>query len=137
MKKKDRYKIINYAVGEYSRIFDEMLAPVTLTQKLIDELLSEYEANSICEWYYCCEGWQYNCWQEPYEEGNWGMTQADVEMQIKMTVKSCAEACRRDRRAYICRGDDQVRLYIIMRDIDCKCDYLMSFYNEDREEKSA
>lgn len=137
MRKKDRCIIINYAVKDYCKIFDETLVPVKLTEKLLNGFMKEYGANSMCEWYYCCQGWQFNCWQEPYEVGNWGMTQAEVEKRVVETVKACLKACRQYQRAYICRAADHTRLYIIMRDTDHKCDYLFSFYNDDEEEKSA
>lgn len=45
----------------------------------------------MCEWSYCCYGLYNNCWQEPIEEGFWGLTQKEVDDIIKHTIDSTAK----------------------------------------------
>ena len=76
MKKKDKYKIINYAIKEYSDKFKRDYARANISQKQVKELLKMYKHSGMAEWSYCCYGLYQNCWQEPFEEGVWGITQS-------------------------------------------------------------
>lgn len=137
MKKRDRYKIITYAVNQYRDNFEEDYIPVKLSKKTVRELLKEYNFCAMDEWYFCCYGWKTNCWVEPIEVGNWDMTAEYVTECIVDVVNSCRRVCRRDPRAYIYRRGEMITLCIIMRDRDFKCDYLITFYNDDQKEQTA
>lgn len=130
MKKKDRYKLLNYAKKEYSEVFDLDLQFKHLSKKELYNLLQQYKHSSMCEWSYCCYGLYNNCWQEPIEEGNWGFTQNDVDGIIKGAIDDTAKACRRDNRILYCELDNRVDVIIVARDI-YSADYLITFTNEE------
>ena len=137
MRKKDRYKIIDFAVNQYRDIFKVTPVPVKLTNKRLTELLEGHGNYSICEWYFCCYGWQKNCWQDFYKEGQWGLTRDDVKKMIIKAAKNCAKDRCGEHRTYMCYTEKYTGVYLIMRDTDHQCDYLIAFQNKDAEEKSA
>ena len=98
MKTKERYKLLNYAKEDYSNIFDHKYEFKKLSKKALYKLLREIKHSCMCEWSYCCYGLYQNCWQEPIEEGIWGMTQEDVNKAIKSVIDDTAKICRRDSR---------------------------------------
>ena len=59
MKKKDKYKIINYAIKEYSDKFKRDYARANISQKQVKELLKMYKHSGMAEWSYCCYGLYY------------------------------------------------------------------------------
>lgn len=129
MKRKDRYKLINYAKKQYSETFDLDLQLKHLSKKELYNLLQQYKHSSMCEWSYCCYGLYNNCWQEPIEEGNWGFTQKQVDEIIKGTINDTVKVCRRDSRILYCKTVDRVNVIIVARDI-CSADFLITFTNE-------
>ena len=132
MKKKDKYKLINYAINEYSDIFKRNYERVNISQKQVKELLKKYKHSAMCEWCYCCYGLYQNCWQEPYFEGNWSMTQKRVDEIIYETVCELLKHCRRDNRVGLYVEDDAVHMVIVARDLPRHCaDYLFTFTNKE------
>ena len=130
MKRKDRYKLLNYAKKQYSEAFDLDLQFKHLSKKELYNLLQEYKHSFMCEWCYCCYGLYNNCWQEPIEEGNWGFTQKQVDEIIKGTIDDTIKACRKDSRILYCDLGNRVDVIIVMRDI-CSADFLITFTNEE------
>lgn len=62
MKKKEKYKIINYAVNYYKEIFKNDYKFKYISLKQIKKLLHIYKHSWMCEWCYCCNGLYDNCW---------------------------------------------------------------------------
>lgn len=130
MKRKERYKVLNYAKKQYSEAFDLDLQFKHLSKKMLYELLKKYKHSSMCEWSYCCYGLYKNCWQEPIEEGNYDLMQQDVNEIIKYTIDNTAKYCRKDSRILYCETDKRINVIIVMRDI-FETDYLITFTNEE------
>ena len=130
MKRQERYKLLNYAKKQYSEAFDLDLQFKHLSKKKLYDLLKEYKHSSMCEWSYCCYGLYENCWQESFEEGNWDLTQEEVNKIIRGTIDDTAKACRKDSRILYCKLVDRVDVIIVARDI-FKADYLITFTNEE------
>lgn len=130
MKKQERYKILNYARNQYNDSFTQQYEFKNLSKKCLHNILKKYKHSVMVEWSYCCNGLYQNCWQELFEEGNWGMTQNDVDMAIKNTINDTAKHCRKDKRILYCEGKDGVHVVIVMRDIH-EMDYLIYFTNEE------
>lgn len=132
MKKKDKYKIIRHAVNEYSEIFNCEYKRTNMSKKKVKKLLEQYKHSSMCEWSYCCYGLYQNCWQEPYFEGNWGMTQKQVNETIFETFSELAKNCKRDSRIACCEEDGVINIVIIARDIsEFRADFLIVFTNSE------
>ena len=131
MKIKDRYKLLNYAKEYYSEKFNLDLEFKHLSKKELYKILKEYKHSSMCEWSYCCYGLYTCCWQDPFEEGCWGLTQASVDRCIKSAIDDTAKICRKDSRILYCKSDNQVHVIIVARDI-CATDFLIIFTNEVR-----
>jgi hypothetical protein len=129
MKKRERYKLLTYAKKQYSEAFKTDYQFKHLSKKYLHNLLKEYKHSSMCDWSYCCRGLYQNCWQELYTEGNWDLTQEDVNEIIKETIDVTAKACRRDSRILCCETDDRVDVIIVTRDI-FSCDSLITFTNK-------
>lgn len=129
MKRKERYKLLNYAKNQYSKTFDIDYQFKTLSKKDLHKLLNQYKHSGMCEWWYCCYGLYENCWQDPYEEGIWDMTQKQVDKSISNIIDEYAKYYRKDNRILYYEEDNVVRVVLIMRDI-CKCDFLISFMNK-------
>lgn len=130
MKRKERYKILNFAKEQYSKAFGIDFQFKSLPKKALHNLLKQYKHSSMCEWDYCCYGLYRNCWQEPYEEGIWDYTQKQVDDYIAYTIDSTSKYCRKDSRILYCDLGYRVDVIIVMRDI-CKTDFLITFTNEE------
>ena len=130
MKKKDRYKLLNYSKKDYSEKFNRNYEFKNMSKKDLCELLKQNKHSSMCEWSYCCYGLYRNCWQEPIEKGNWGMTQEWVDKCIKRTIDETAKICRKDNRILYCEDEHGVHVVIIARDVDSR-DYLIFFTNRE------
>lgn len=130
MKKKDKQKLINYAVNYYNKTFDRDYKPVYKNRRDIKSLLKEYPHSSMCDWSYCCYGLYTNCWQEPMFEGNWDMTQKDVDNAILNTfTPDLLRKCRNEGRMFYCEKDGLIHMIIVARDLT-KDDYLICFSKE-------
>ena len=129
MKRKDKQKLINYAVNEYSKIFGRDYKPTYINKKRVKQLLKEYIHSSMCEWSYCCYGLYQNCWQEPFFKGNWGMTQKRVnDIILDVLDEKLMKKCRTDGRMFSYEEDGVIHVLIIARDLT-KDDYLITFSN--------
>lgn len=128
MKKRDRYKLISYAINEYNNAFgiNHIRCDIKKSQLLSD--IKSYTANTACEWSYCCLGLYTNCWQELYEEGNWDLCQKEVDSIIISYIKDNWKKIKKDKRVAVCRMNDCVHLVIILRDI-IESDLLVSLKN--------
>ena len=132
MKKKDKYKLINYAINEYGDNFQHDYKRTNISQKRVKELLKKYKHSIMCEWSYCCYGLYQNCWQDPFYKGNWGMSQKRIDDIIYNTVSELSKHCRRDNRIGYCIKDDEVHMVIVARDLPKhKADYLFTFTNKE------
>ena len=130
MKIKDKYKLLNYAKKQYSEIFNCNYEFKNLSKKALYKLLKENKHSSICEWSYCCYGLYENCWQDPYAEGIWDMSQEQVNKIIKGIIDETAKICRRHSRILYCENKDTIDIIIVARDV-MSTDYLITFTNEE------
>lgn len=129
MKKQDRLKLLAYAKGQYIEFFGLDYKFKRLSKKDLYNLLKQNKHSSMYEWSYCCYGLCENCWEEIYEEGNWMLSQNEIDKIIKSTIDSTAKICRRDSRILYCEKDNCIYVVIIARDV-VKADYLICFTNE-------
>lgn len=129
MKRKDRYKLLEYAKKDYSEIFECDMEFKKISKKDLYELLKQNKHSVMCEWSYCCYGLYQNCWQDPIEEGIWDMTQEQVDKVIKSTIDDTAKICRKDNRILYYEGEDYIDVFIVARDV-MKADYLITFMNK-------
>ena len=129
MKRKDRYKVINYAKKQYSEEFNMDFQFKYLSKKKLNELLKKYKHTSMYCYQYCCYGLYTNCWREPFEDGINLLNQKQVNEIIKSTINLTAKLCRKDTRILYCEVDNGVEVIIVTRDI-FKEDYLITFNNE-------
>lgn len=131
MKKNERYGLINYAVKDYNKKFNLDYKPVYKSKKDIASLLKQYPHSSMCYWSYCCYGLYQNCWQELVEEGNWGITQEEVnKVVLNIFTSDLLRKCRNQNRMFWCEKDGLIHMVIIARDL-CKEDYLITFSKEE------
>ena len=129
MKRQERYKILNYAKDQYSKMFDVDYQFKRFSRKKLHNLLKQHRNSCMCEWDYCCYGLYRNCWQEPYEKGNWGMTQKKVDAKIAGAIDKYAKYYRKDSRILYCDLRSSIDIILVMRDI-CKSDFLITFMDE-------
>lgn len=129
MKTRDKQALISYVINEYNQIFKVKYERVKLSKRYLWSLLDTYKHSGMCEWCYCCRGLYNNCWQEPYFEGNWGMTQTYIDDSIKRTVEWVAKANKRDGRIAMYTDEIGVHVLIVARDLPLKADYLITFTN--------
>lgn len=129
MKKKERYKILNYAKKQYSEEFKIDYQFKRISKSTLLFLLEEYyNASEMCEWSYCCYGMYTCCWQDLTADGVWNMTQEDVNKSIAATIKNCMKYCKKDNRILYAEREDCVEIVLVMRDI-MAADYLITFKN--------
>jgi hypothetical protein len=129
MKKKDRYKLISYAIDEYNTKFNSNCKRTNISVNQVKDLLKKYKHSTMVEWYYCCYGLYHNCWQELVAEGNWDMSQESVNDMILFSFEHDKKTINKDRRVAIEHTSDGVNMYIIMRDKGSRCDSLITFRN--------
>ena len=121
-------KIKKLKVGDESQIKE----PLFWRNNVINKLLKQYKHSCMAEWSYCCYGLYQNCWQEPYFEGNWDMSQERVDDVIRYVIDKTAKICRKDSRILYCKDNNEINIVIVARDV-CKNDYLITFTNEEIE----
>ena len=132
MKKQDRLKLLSYTKEQYVEFFGLDYKFKKLSKKTLYNLLKQNKYSSMCEWSYCCFGLYQNCWEEIYEEGNWMLSQNEIDKIIKDTIDNTAKICRRDNRILYCEKDNCIYVVIIARDVlKVKTDYLIYFTNEE------
>lgn len=74
----------------------------------VKNMYSEYEPRRI----------KFCNWQEPYMEGNWGMSQRYVNHISKYELKNFKKlSVSKNDRIYYAKKDDEVRIYLYGRDI--------------------
>lgn len=131
MKKQERYKLLNSAREDYSERFDCDYVFKKLSKRDLYKLLQQNKHSSMCEWFYCCQGLYENCWQELIQVGIWGVTQEDVDYDIKYAIDVTAKACRKDNRILYREDEYGIHVVIIARDVTFnQCDYLITFRNK-------
>lgn len=128
MKRRNRYKFLNRVKKDYSEAFKQNYEFKKLSKKALYKLLQENKHSNMCKWYYCCEGLYHNCWQDPYAEGIWNMSQKQVNKIIKNAIDETAKICRRDSRILYYEKEDAIYVIIIARDV-MSVDYLITFTN--------
>lgn len=135
MKRKDKYKLFNYAKNEYSKIFKCDYRFDYKSKKDIKSLLKEYPNSSMCYWSYCCYGLYTNCWQDPVAEGIWDYTQEQVnKIILNIFTSDLLKKCRTEKRMLYCEQDGLVHIIIIARDLkEYKEDYLFTFSKKESD----
>lgn len=130
MKIKEKYKMFNHARREYSRIFDK---DYDFTQMSYSELLGLLKSSKqvdYTEYWYCCHGLYSNCWQDPFSEGVWGLTQAGVNALLAEVLKETRKYLKNKYRVLYCKSDDLTHVILITRDVQL-CDYIITFTNNE------
>ena len=130
MKVKERYKVINHAKRYYSEAFNRNYEFKKLSKRALYKLLEENKHSTMTEHSYCCYGLYQCCWQEPYFEGNWGMSQKTVNEIIKDVIDRTTKICRKDNRILYYEDGIGVHMIIIARDVMSN-DYLITFTNKE------
>lgn len=128
MKKQERYKLLNYAKNDYSKIFKQNYEFKKLSKKDLHKLLADNKHSALCELSYCCYGLYTNCWQDPFEEGIWDLSQKEVDNIIGGIIDRTAKICRKDSRILYYEDGVRVHVIIIARDVE-SMDYLITFTN--------
>lgn len=131
MKKKDKYKLINYAIANYNKELNSKYTRKRISANKLLRLLDNYKHSSVCEWNYCCYGMYRNCWQEPIYAGNWGWTQESVNYCIRMILNDLRKPIKRDERVAMYEDEIGVHVVIVARDLPQKTDYLFTFTNKE------
>lgn len=130
MKKQDRYKLLNYAKNDYSKTFERNYEFKKMSKNYLLSLLKQHKHSKMCIWSYCCYGLYTNCWQDPIEDGIWGMSQVAVDKAIEDTIKNTAKICRRDNRILYCENEYGIHVVIVARDV-MENDFLIVFTNDE------
>lgn len=130
MKKKERYKFLRIAKDQYNKTFDLDYQFKHLSRKDLHNLLKKYKHSSMCEWNYCCYGLYQNCWQDPYEEGIWNLTQEQVDKFIANIIDEYTRYCKKDSRILYYESNNAIYVILVIRDI-CKTDFLITFTNKE------
>lgn len=130
MKLKERYKVLNYAKKQYFEAFNRNYEFKKLSKKALYKLLQENKHSTMTEWSYCCYGLYRCCWQDPFAEGIWDMSQERVDEIIKDIIDRTAKICRKDNRILYCEDEVGVHVVIVARDV-MSTDYLITFTNEE------
>lgn len=134
MKKKQKYEIINHGIKEYSKIFDRNYKRVNISKKTLEGLLNKHKHSHMTKWCYCCRGLYDCCWQDPYFEGCWDMTQKRVDEIILSTIRNLHKYYRRDNRIGMYEKDGEIGIVIIARDLPrFAADYFIGFSNKEIE----
>lgn len=134
MRKRDRQKLISYAINEYSDIFDRKYERSKISNEDFLGLLENCQYPSMCEWSYCCNGLYDNCWQELIEESIWGYTKAGVKALILEVFKDLRKEIRKDSRIAFCKDKYGTHAIIVARDLPKhRCDYLIIFRDNELE----
>jgi hypothetical protein len=102
-----------------------------MSEKQVKKWLKEYPHSYMVECCYCCYGLYRSCWQELYEEGNWGETQEQVNKIILDTFHKIKKQARKDHRIAKFEKDGEIYLAIVARDLNVKSDFLIGFRKEE------
>lgn len=122
MKKKDKYKIINYAVNDFNETFGTNVTRHKYSKKYIDELFKKYKYWSMVEASYCCYGWKNDCWQDIVQEGVWNFTIDSARKYIKDTIIDKRKLLLKCNRLYIEEKEGLIDILITLRDTEHKQD---------------
>ena len=135
MKKKERLQIIHKAIDGYNdNLFGyRIYKPCKLTNRLFDDLLNEFPRVSMVVDSYCCYGLWNCCWQDPVEEGVWGMSQDNVTKSIRATIQGCKKDIIKDGRLFLGYNDEGGPSFIIIMRDKCQMDYRIYFDKKDEE----
>lgn len=130
MKIKDAYKIINSSVKEFNNDFNHNVKYQKYSKKYIHNLMEKYSEWSMVESSYCCFGLETCCWQDLYEEDIWDYTLDDVKNIIIDSLKGNSKYLKRHKRFYVEENENEVNIFVVLRDTKCKCNYNITGYNE-------
>lgn len=144
---------------EFEKREMENMEQVILTKALINNLFTNYDNIIFVENYYdseplCYEAWKeltktregekeyekitreyetqrkkFCIWQEPYEEGVWGLTTEQIRQDAKKRLEDRTKESCKAPRFYINKSKDCVNLYYYSRDKE-ELDMWFTFYNK-------
>lgn len=128
MKIKEKCRLFNHARREYSRIFSHSYEFTKMSYDKLVSLLKANKHSGFCEYWYCCYGLYRNCWQDPFEEGVWSMSQEDVDVLLAGVLKRMRKYLK-DKRRVLCFEDSiGTHVVLITRDVLWR-DYVITFTN--------
>lgn len=101
----------------------------------LDILKDSYDTINKAYKNYEQERIEFNNWQEPYFEGNWGQSQKSVDKTARNVLKYVKKLnISKKDRLYISHKDNQIRIYVYLRDYE-KLDYWFIFVKKGTEIK--
>lgn len=128
MKIREKYRVFNHARREYSRIFSQGYEFRQMSYKNLVSLLKANEHSSFCEYWYCCHGLYSNCWQDPFEEGVWSMSQEDVNVLLAGVLKRTRKYLKNKHRVLYFEDSYGTHVVLVTRDVLWR-DYIITFTN--------
>lgn len=128
MKIKEKYRLFNHARREYSESFSRNYEFAQMSYKKLINLLQANRHTNYCEYWYCCHGLYHNCWQDPFCEGIWNFSQADIDILLTGVLKTARKYLKNKYRTLCCKDSDGTHVILITRDIH-RCDYIITFTN--------
>lgn len=125
------------SLERFYAMFDSEMDVADITAfngKQLKKLLKDgYYIETMSELWYDSEdgGLDFNNWVEEYVEGNWGMSQKDVDNMTEYAVRKFSHLTRRPSqkvlpRAYKAKRGAYLAIYLYMRD-RIGCDYMIFF----------
>ena len=117
MKIKEKYHRILTAKTQWQEQLGikEYIQPSVCTEKIEKYLLKKYKRWGIVEDSHCCYGWEKCCWEDPYEEGIWDMTEDDVVRKLKGIFKEARKFSSKMPIFYLYEHENKVEILITYR----------------------
>lgn len=117
----------------------KIIENIKITKRLIDKLMNKYNTCSYCVNFYDAEQdinsdeerKQFNNWTDYYSHNQWGLTNYTVRKEIRYMLNKLKLESYEKGRFYYLEHYEGVDLYFYGRDLPEKCDYWISFYNEE------
>ena len=92
-----------------------------------EEMLEAYEKVKKIYEDYAEERLHFCNWQEPYFEGNWGMSQRFVDRFAFLTLKKAKRGSfSQKNRFYVAKENERIVVFLLTRDV-FNCDYVFVF----------
>lgn len=73
----------------------------------------------------------FNNWNEPIDRGIWGFTNNSVRNLARQQLNKLKRSTYKDKRFFMGKDKDNVKLYYYGRDTEVQADYWFTFYNDD------
>ena len=112
--------IVSFATPEEAVMGRLYIWPKTFTLEAYEKVKKIYEDYAEERLHFCN-------WQEPYFEGNWGMSQRFVDRFAFLTMKKAKRGnFSKKNRFYIAKENEGIVVFLLTRDV-FNCDYVFVF----------